>query len=87
MFVRFRQNNSRLQVSLVETSRIDGKVRHEHIASIGSVDVLPSVEDRLAFWQRLHERLAKLSNRVDATARDTRGRARRRLQVAPAGFS
>jgi hypothetical protein len=26
------------------------------------------VEDRLAFWQRLHERLAKLSNRVDATA-------------------
>jgi hypothetical protein len=68
MFVRFRQNNSRLQVSLVETSRIDGKVRHEHIASMGSVDVLPSVEDRLAFWQRLHERLAKLSNRVDATA-------------------
>ena len=58
MFVRCRQNNSRLQVSLVETSRIDGKVRHEHIASIGSVDVLPSVEDRLAFWQRLHERLA-----------------------------
>ena len=28
----------------------------------------PSVEDRITFWQRLHERLAKLSNRVDVTA-------------------
>jgi hypothetical protein len=27
----------------------------------------PSVEDRIAFWQRLHDRLAKLSNRLDAT--------------------
>ncbi len=68
MFVRFRQSETRLQVSLVETRRIDGKVRHEHLASFGSVEVTPSVEDRLAFWQRLHERLAKLSNRVDATA-------------------
>jgi hypothetical protein len=68
MFVRFRQNNSHLQVSLVETSRIDGKVRHEHIASLGSVEWPPSVEARIAYWQRLHERLAKLSNRVDTTA-------------------
>jgi hypothetical protein len=67
MFVRYRQTESRLQVSLIETRRIDGKVRHEHIASLGSVGVPPSVEDRLAFWQRLHERLAKLSNRLDAT--------------------
>ena len=68
MFVRFRQNNSHLQVSLVETRRIAGKVRHEHVASFGSVEWPPSVEARIAFWQRLHERLAKLSNRVDATA-------------------
>jgi hypothetical protein len=68
MFVRFRQTESRLQVSLVETRRIDGKVRHEHIASFGSVGVPPSVEDRIAFWQRLHRRLAKLSNRIHATA-------------------
>ena len=47
---------------LVETRRIDGKVRHEHVASFGSVEVPPSVEDRITFWQRLHERLAKLSN-------------------------
>ncbi|MGP0084638.1 MAG: hypothetical protein ACLP0B_13555 [Steroidobacteraceae bacterium] len=68
MFVRFRQNKTRLQLSLVETSRVDGKVQHEHVASFGSVEWPPSVEDRLAFWQRLHERLAKLSNRVDARA-------------------
>jgi hypothetical protein len=29
MFVRFRQKESRLQASLVETRRINGKVRHE----------------------------------------------------------
>jgi hypothetical protein len=68
MFARFRQTGHRLQVSLVETRRIDGKVRHEHVASFGSVEVPPSVEDRITFWQRLHERLAKLSNRVDVTA-------------------
>ena len=68
MFARFRQTKHRLQVSLVETRRIDGKVRHEHVASFSSVEVPPSVEDRITFWQRLHERLAKLSNRVDVTA-------------------
>ena len=66
MFVRFRQTAQRLQASLVETRRIDGKVRHEHIAGLGSVEMPLSVEGRLAFWQRLHERLAKLSNCVDA---------------------
>ncbi len=55
-------------VSLIETRRVDGRVRHQHIASFGSVGAPPSVEDRLTFWQRLHERLAKLSNRLDATA-------------------
>jgi hypothetical protein len=62
MFVRFRQTEHRLQVSLAETCRVDGKVRHEHIASLGSIARSPSVADRMAFWSRLHERLAKLSN-------------------------
>ena len=53
-------------MSLVETRRVDGKVRHEHVASVGSVELPPTVEAGVAFWQRLHERLAKLSNRVDA---------------------
>lgn len=68
MFVRYRQTESRLQVSVIETRRADGKVRHEHIASFGSVEDPPSVEDRIALLQRLHERLAKLSNRLDAAA-------------------
>lgn len=65
MFVRFRETQSRLQVSLVEARRTDGTVRHEHVASFGSVPMPPSVDDRLAFWKRLHERLAKLANRID----------------------
>lgn len=68
MFPRFRQTEHRLQVSLVETRRVDGKVQHEHVAGLGSVDRPPSVEARVTFWQRLHQRLAKLGNRVDAAA-------------------
>jgi hypothetical protein len=64
MFVRFRQSGHRLQTSLIENRRVDGKVRHERIASLGSITLSPSVADRITFWQRLHGRLAKLSNRV-----------------------
>jgi hypothetical protein len=38
MFVRFRETGRRLQCSLIETRRVDGKVRHEHIASLGSIE-------------------------------------------------
>jgi hypothetical protein len=65
MFVRFRQGQYRLQLSLVETRRVAGKVRHEHIASLGSIGDPPSTGGRVAFWRRLHERLAKLGNRID----------------------
>jgi hypothetical protein len=63
-FVRFRHTLRRLQVSLIETSRTGGKVRHEHVASLGSIDDPPTVEDRLEFWRRLHERFGQLSNRI-----------------------
>jgi hypothetical protein len=66
MFVRFRQVGYRLQASLIETRRVAGKVRHEHIAMLGSIILPPSVADRITFWARLHERLAKLANRVTA---------------------
>jgi hypothetical protein len=69
MFVRFRQTKHRLQVSLVETRRVADRVRHEHVASLGAVPVPPSLQDRLAFWQRLHERLSRLSNRVPTDIR------------------
>jgi hypothetical protein len=39
---------------------------HEHVASLGSIAMSSSIADRIAFWGRLHERLAKLSNRVHA---------------------
>jgi hypothetical protein len=65
MFIRFREKGDRLQLSLIETRRISGKVQHEHIASLGAVPTPPSVADRIAFWQHLHERLAKLTSRVD----------------------
>jgi uncharacterized protein (DUF885 family) len=68
MFVRFRQTAYRLRASLIETRRVGGKVRHEHIASLGSIPTPSEVADRIAFWNRLHERLAKLVNRIDATA-------------------
>ena len=68
MFARFRLTAHRLQVSLVQTRRINGAVRHEHIASLGSIARTLSVADRVAFWSHLYERLAKLSNRIAAAA-------------------
>jgi hypothetical protein len=66
MFTRFRETENRLQVSLVETRRVAGKVRHEHIAGLGAVGMPPSVADRLGFWRKVEARLAKLGNRVTA---------------------
>lgn len=65
MFVRFRSSARRLSLSIVQNERRDGKVRQSHIASLGAVSWPPSVVDRDAFWARLHERLARLANRVD----------------------
>jgi hypothetical protein len=64
MFIRFRQQGRRLQPSLMQTRRVDGKPRNEHIASLGSVDAEVSVRDRIAFWAKLPERLERLGNRV-----------------------
>jgi hypothetical protein len=59
MFVRFRStphvrplplDPRRLQVSVVETRWSGGRVRHEHVASLGSVPREPSVPERIAFW-------------------------------------
>jgi hypothetical protein len=66
MFVRFRQQGRRLQPSLMQTRRVDGKVRSEHIASLGSVDADMSVRERIAFWAKLPGRLDRLGNRVGA---------------------
>jgi hypothetical protein len=65
MFVRFRPSLRRLQLSLVETRREGGKVRHEHVASLGAIPTPLTVAGRVEFWQRLHQRLGRLLNRLD----------------------
>ncbi len=65
MFTRFRETARCLQVSLVETHRTGGRVRHSHVAGLGSIGVSPSPADRIAFWTKLHQRLAALANRID----------------------
>jgi hypothetical protein len=66
MFVRFRVTRRRLQVSLVETRRDGGKVRHEHIAGLGSLPVQPSIADRIEFWAQLPQIFGRLANRLNA---------------------
>ena len=67
MFVRFRPSRDRLQAGLVEPHRIAGKVRQDHIAGLGSVGMPPTVADRLTFWRKVEDRLAKLGNRLSPT--------------------
>jgi hypothetical protein len=66
MFVRFRLQGNRLQASLVESRRAAGKVQVEHIGALGSVDAGVSVRSRVAFWAKIHDRLAALGNRIGA---------------------
>jgi hypothetical protein len=61
MFTRFRATPSRLQVSIVETRRVD-----EHVAGLGSARLPLSRESRIEFWKQLHPRLERLANRLDA---------------------
>src|SRR5271157_3827620 len=65
MFVKFRRTPKRLAAALIESRRVDGTVRPEHIASLGSIAVDPmTVAGRVVFWGELHKRLDKLGNRI-----------------------
>jgi hypothetical protein len=66
MFARFRKTKTRLQISLVTPRRVAGKVTQEHVGSLGSIADPASAYDRLEFWQRLHERLARFGNKMAA---------------------
>jgi hypothetical protein len=68
MFVRVRKTKRKIQFTIVETRRVAGKVKHEHIGSLGSIATPIMVTGRIAFWQVLHERLARLGNRIDTEA-------------------
>jgi len=52
MFARFRPSPYRLQVSIVETRRVGGKVRHQHIASLGSIETPLTVANRICLLAR-----------------------------------
>jgi hypothetical protein len=47
------RNSLGLQVSLIQTSREGGKVRHENIARLGAITIPASVADRIDFWRRV----------------------------------
>jgi hypothetical protein len=64
MFVRFRQGATWLKVRLGEGRRDGGKVWYEHVAGLGSIAGLMTIAHRLAFWDRLRERLDKLVDRI-----------------------
>jgi hypothetical protein len=49
MFVRFRRQGRRLNVSLIETRRVAGKVVTEHVGALGSVDAAVSTRERPPF--------------------------------------
>jgi hypothetical protein len=49
MAIRCRSSARRLQLSLIETRREGGRVRHEHIASLGSIVASLAVADRVEF--------------------------------------
>src|SRR5262249_33880200 len=71
MLVHFRETPYGLAMSLVENRRENGRICHEHVANLGSIEPPPSVAARIEFWRGLHERLAQLSKRLDA---ETRGK-------------
>ena len=71
MLVHFRDTPYGLAMSLVESRRENGKVRREHVTSLGSIETPLSVDARIEFWRGLHERLDQLSNRLDP---ETRGK-------------
>lgn len=66
MFVRFRLQGNRLQASVVQSRRAAGKVHAEHIGALGSIDAEISLRSRVAFWAKIHDRLAALGNRIGA---------------------
>jgi hypothetical protein len=53
-----------LQVSIAQSRRVDGRVRVEYIAALGSVGEPATIAERVAFWGKLHRRLDALSNRI-----------------------
>jgi hypothetical protein len=77
MFTRFRATPSRLQVGLIETRRTAGRVRHEHVAALGSAELpLPGVEKRRKVGDRA-ALIDQLWSAIEAIGRRGNGGFRR----------
>jgi hypothetical protein len=81
MFVRFRQTPYGLQVSLIQTRREGGKVRHKHIAGLGAITIPASAADRIVFWRCLHGRLSALSHQIADEQAQILGAVRERIPM------
>jgi hypothetical protein len=68
MFVRWsiRKQDARRCAALVESVRIDGQPRQRHIAYLASIigNKIDNVHRRRWFWDRVHDRLDRLGNRM-----------------------
>src|SRR5262249_14220203 len=53
MFVHLRETPYGLAMSLVENRRENGRICHEHVANLGSIETPPSVAARIEFWRGL----------------------------------
>jgi hypothetical protein len=69
MFVRFREstNHRWLRLNLIE-AYWDNGTHQRHLGSLGTIELPATAARRLGFWLRLTERIAELSDRIDADA-------------------
>ena len=77
MLVHFRETPYGLAMSLVENRRENGRICHEHVASLGSIETPPSVAARIEFKRQVAqefiagESLYALSKRHDISRQPT----------------
>jgi hypothetical protein len=62
MFARFRRTGRRLYVSVVAISRTSSTLHHSHLISLGSLPQEWTIDERSAFWDRVHQKLAPLGS-------------------------
>jgi len=68
---RQKDNRARLAAILVESVRVEGKPKQQHIAYLGGIDEseLDRLDVQIWFWEWLTRQLDRLSNRVFADDR------------------
>lgn len=72
MFVRWQGKGTRWSAILVESQRVNGKVRQQHLAYLGSIDETQRRKDvpLLRFWGKAWRVLDRLDNRMSAIERE-----------------